>query len=531
MARLLHLSDLHFGAQPAAQQERLLDALVWALEGREADLLVFTGDLFDSTAAQPAEAVRGFDALLQRILRALRSAPWVVLLPGNHDRRTSGIFAPYSTALFAALAEHYRGQPKVTVVGNGAPFLAQRLELPGVPAHVITYDTTYLPTGLVSAGGLVRSEDLLEAARDLLEREDDLPVLLLMHHHLVPTPVTDLGLVHVADRPWPVRWLVRHALPAVVPNADREELTMTALGSGTALSALHTFGRAVLVLHGHKHYPTARLLRALGGGEGDLLLLAAGSCGTAEAWRPSESTEAPRLWPSFNALDFDGQRLAARTVGFPPERGRRKLFERPLVTARRRGRFWRARTPREHEATGTRWLSENRGEFTLSPARGALGCYDVAVRRTVRLRAPGHVTSYVEVVEGPSDSRLEDVRHDQQPGDEGRVPFEVRVPLDGTLTYLHRGGLCATVAAGEARYGLGTAFDWVGVLNRYSSESVSVVLRAPPLERPPFASITDLMTGRERPLPLTRTAEGDFLAQAAGCRARVLLRIYLPLLP
>jgi hypothetical protein len=115
------------------------------------------------------------------------------------------------------------------------------------------------------------------------------------------------------------------------------------------------------------------------------------------------------------------------------------------------------------------------------------------------------------------------------PGDEGPVPFEVQVPLDGTLTYTHRAGLCATVAAGGARYGRGTAFDWVGVLNRYSSERVAVTVRAPRFEREPFASLTDLMTGRERPLPLTRTAEGDFLAQATNCSARVLLRVDLPL--
>jgi hypothetical protein len=37
------------------------------------------------------------------------------------------------------------------------------------------------------------------------------------------------------------------------------------------------------------------------------------------------------------------------------------------------------------------------------------------------------------------------------------------------------------------------------------------------------------MTGRERPLPLVRSDDGAFLAQATGCRARVLLRVYLPL--
>jgi hypothetical protein len=176
------------------------------------------------------------------------------------------------------------------------------------------------------------------------------------------------------------------------------------------------------------------------------------------------------------------------------------------VTALRRGRSWRARTPAEHEATGPRWLEDNAAEFTLQPALGVLGRY-----------------------EGPADSRVEDVRRDEVLGAQGPVPFEVQVPLDGTLTYMHRAGLCATVATGEERYGQGTAFDWVGVLNRSSSERVAVTVRAPPFEREPFASITDLMTGRERPLPLTRRADGAFVAEARGCRARVLLRVYLPL--
>ena len=54
--------------------------------------------------------------------------------------------------------------------------------------------------------------------------------------------------------PRSARWLLGKALPTLVSNADREELTMTALGAGTALSTLHTFGRPVLLLHGHKHF-------------------------------------------------------------------------------------------------------------------------------------------------------------------------------------------------------------------------------------------------------------------------------------
>lgn len=62
----------------------------------------------------------------------------------------------------------------------------------------------------------------------------------LLHHHLVPTLLTDIGPVETDTLPNPLRWIINHVLPRLVSNADREELTMTALGAGTAFSILHT---------------------------------------------------------------------------------------------------------------------------------------------------------------------------------------------------------------------------------------------------------------------------------------------------
>src|SRR6185295_3507046 len=137
-----------------------------------------------------------------------------------------------------------------------APFLAQVVppELYRQPFWIVAFDSTYLPSGWLSAGGMLRQEDILQAAAAIGDRNPDWPVLFLLHHHLVPTPLTDVGVVQVDDTPQLVRWGVQQLLPRLVSNADREEMTMTALGAGTALSTLHGFGRAVLVLHGHKHY-------------------------------------------------------------------------------------------------------------------------------------------------------------------------------------------------------------------------------------------------------------------------------------
>jgi hydrogenase expression/formation protein HypC len=136
------------------------------------------------------------------------------------------------------------------VGGCATPFLAELVpaDFHGLGAHVIAYDSTFLPTGLVSAGGMIRQEDLLQVMAPLPAEEPPLPLLLLMHHHLIPTPLTDLSPIDSRAMPWLGRWFVSGALPWLVSNADREEMTMTALGAGTALSTLHALRRATLVL-------------------------------------------------------------------------------------------------------------------------------------------------------------------------------------------------------------------------------------------------------------------------------------------
>lgn len=118
---------------------------------------------------------------------------------------------------------------------------------------------------------------------------------------------------------------------------------MTALGAGTALSTLHTLGRAVLVLHGHKHYATTRMLDGTVRGHGDVLIASAGSAGTAEEWLTPTRTGgtargAARLWPSFNVIELDERRLTVETVSFGYKgRAAGVPARRPLVRARRDG--------------------------------------------------------------------------------------------------------------------------------------------------------------------------------------------------
>lgn len=159
---------------------------------------------------------------------------------------------------------------------------------------------------------------------------------------------------------------------------------MTALGAGTALSTLHTLERAVLVLHGHKHYATARLLRGMVRGHGDVLVVSAGSAGTAERWSPTANGDAARLWPSFNAIELEGDRLDIDVVSFGYKgSSAAKVARRALVRARRQGATWsidpvRDEPPRRGRAT--RPLASS-SPSTPPPATGTpAGCAERSPR-------------------------------------------------------------------------------------------------------------------------------------------------------
>src|SRR5882672_6737260 len=313
MVLLFHLSDLHIDPQ-SAEQRGIFEVLIETLR-REKHAsnaaqvaLVITGDVFDSSTLAPGEAVAAFLDLHARIVAVLGHATPSIVLPGNHDRRWHGLVGPHRSSLFDAL--HAAVDPRsVYVAGCRSPFLAELVPraFHGLPADVVAYDSTYLPHGWVSAGGMIRQEDLLQMHAQLTDDPSARPLVVLVHHHLIPTPLTDVSFIDSGtSMPRVARWLLGEALPTVIANADREELTMTALGAGTALSTLHSFGRAVLLLHGHKHFPTARLVRGLAAGTGDVLIASAGSGGRRERMHPTQDPETASLWPSFNIVRMEG---------------------------------------------------------------------------------------------------------------------------------------------------------------------------------------------------------------------------------
>lgn len=341
---LVHLSDLHLFGNPE-EQTTILRSLVTALvverrrRGTAPALIALTGDVFDSSTLPHDEATAEFSRLLDAIHEAVGGRVPTVIVPGNHDRRRAGIFLPHDTGLFDALGEALRG--RAWVLGAGRPCLAEVVphSVHGLPLWIVAYDSNHLPEGAIGAGGAMRQEDILRAASIIDGHQPSWPVLFLLHHHLIPTPLTDLGPIELSNSSGPVRWLVERGLPRLLANGDREELFMTALGAGTALSTLQAMGRPVIVLHGHKHYATSRLLSGTRPDQGDVLIVSAGSAGTAQTWSP-EGADAARLWPSFNVLEVEHDRLEVEQIAFGWRHVSESIARRPMVCALRRCARW-----------------------------------------------------------------------------------------------------------------------------------------------------------------------------------------------
>jgi 3',5'-cyclic AMP phosphodiesterase CpdA len=526
MSLIVHLSDLHMGRDPGTQA-LLFDKLVEALTDERAKipderiLIVVTGDVFDSATDPADRLVAGFVSLHERVVRALGGDVPAVVIPGNHDRRRLGLLGPHREALFRSLRAAV-DPARVYVAGDRTPFLAQVVPaaMHGIPAHLIAYDSSYLPQGWVGAGGTIRLEDLLQVHARL--PDDGRMLIVLVHHHLIPTPITDVTHVESVGAPRLTRWLVGTALPAIVSNADREELTMTALGAGTALSTLHSFGRAVLLLHGHKHVPTARLLRGMADGSGDLLLAAAGSAGRRERVDAMRDPDAVRLWPSFNLVRLTDDRAHIESVSFSPKRNTRPAMRRDLARVRRVGPAWDP----EPVSLGVRdpapRVDLDEASFLLSPSRLSAGRWDFTCDRNVRLGEGARLRRYIDFVHALPP--LLPRRRARRRGNR-----RVELTIDDVTHYRVPDGLCRTLAEGQRRYGVGTAFEWVGLLCRYGANRAALRLSRRWMDGlEPFGSLTDLTTGRERPLPV-HTAAHQWQVSTEACAPRSLLRIYWPL--
>ncbi len=497
-------------------------------------LLALTGDVFDSASLEPARAMRAFADLRTSIIDALGRKVPMVVVPGNHDRRFHGLVGPHRTALFERLASHF--DDEVWVHGNAGHFLAGVVPNTrhDIPAWIIAYDSTYLPLGFISAGGALRQEDLLHAAAQIEGKRRDWPLIFLLHHHLVPTPLTDIGPVETDALPQALRWLISSVLPRIVSNADREELTMTALGAGTALSILHTLGRPVIVLHGHKHYPNARHLGATRQGQGDVLIVSGGSAGVAQSWFPTTAREAARLWPSFNVIELSESGVKADVVSFAyrgDALGETRVA--PLVAAERRGVHWRPQPVAEQpDEAPERQLETNSLICTLQPSVREHR-WDVHYVRHYDGGPEQAPESYEDTVDALEDSELVPLNSITRRGVVERTPpCQMRLFRGREAHYRIDGALCRHVTEAHRLFGKHWApYSWLGVMNRYFSRRLVLEVRAQQADhlREAFASETDLGTGASGPLELACVEPGRVVVVYENCPARTLVRIHWPM--
>lgn len=557
MTTLLHLSDLHLAFDPEdpskdpdGQYVGRVGAMVRAIRKLRdddpqfavVDALALTGDILD-TSVETEEHSR---AILRHLVTELRSATGdvpVMMIPGNHDRRRVGLLSSRAPVLDAMRAlTSPLGDGSRRAAGTGGERLpdvysafaddpVRVVRLPGIDFPFVLTDSTYLDGGLVGAGGTVRSADILSVHAEL-SRADKAPVFWLLHHHLVPTPMTDLeragsGRFTEGFARWATHAGLRVAR-SIISNVDREELTMTAMGAGTVLSCLHTMRRPVLVLHGHKHYPTARLLKGIRAGENDVALLSAGSAGVTE----TPDARLLSIWPSFNAMRIEREgathSLHVAIVAFPPaelaEERHVRITSLLRLESRADAPVWDVRepVPHVHPPEWTRneasYLLEEQGEVV-----------DATVTRRVEVvdgSASAKERIWCDHLDGLRGAR---VRVD---GEWADLPTILRFDLHGTrgeATYTIGKAVAANAEAAERRYDEATPYEWIGLPNRYPCTEVRlrVEFTSPHESRlaSAFASLTNLATGMETPVTLER--DGDAVwAVAQECPPRNLLRIY-----
>jgi len=307
-ARLVHLSDLHFGSHaidaPAMQARRLTEAL--DRDDRVPDFVVITGDLSWSGHRTELRDAETFLELLVTWLRARRG--WddlecrrrVIVVPGNHEAAwalSDGIPAPvseaqiehwarYSLGPFANFANRfYRG---VAFWDLDTPCLAATFAEPSIAfvsmstAHYLTQATRDAKFG----------QHLLEHAVGLLARDDVQRARFrigVWHHNLRPFQ-SQAGAITDVDVA--VRGFLR-----AKPSLD-------------------------LALHGHVHQGEVDVYLPRGGGQVVLPYSAVGSFGVVASHRPGDDVRG-RVFNEFAVVELHtsgaGRRMQTEFYELKPD--------------------------------------------------------------------------------------------------------------------------------------------------------------------------------------------------------------------
>lgn len=222
--RLLHLSDLHFGTDRAAQTQQLLLSAIRE-RGEEINQVVITGDLFDQPRSSHAQHFRNFCLEIESMSIGRREP---IVIPGNHDQR---IFGNALLSVGRRLTEmvDLALEPRVVVIDE-------------LKLVFFCFDSSRRGT---LARGRIEAKQLLRVGTEFDTRNkkgkyNSYAKVALVHHH-------------------PYRYGTSKEISILDPRGwrGREEF-IELRGADQFLSWCS--GRDVgLILHGHKHIP--RLIR------------------------------------------------------------------------------------------------------------------------------------------------------------------------------------------------------------------------------------------------------------------------------
>jgi hypothetical protein len=237
----------------------------------------------------------------------------------------------------------------------------------------------------------------------------------------------------------------------------------------------------------------------------------------------SDFAEAPKLWPSVNFVTIDGQRVDVMARAWSYREPDRPSVGRPLVSARWENSQWHLEPPVTKEREFEPVLTLNETRAALVESKAYVGRLDLLMGRRLESHPRARLENYVEVVEGAKGAVVRDIVIADRPVPERKVPWRAVIPRDAEARWRIEGAVHLHVADSP-----GAPYDWVGLLNVSRASLARLQLALGPVKTTPFASITNLATGQERPLPLRR--EGDVVTvEKVNCPARTLLRIYWPL--
>jgi 3',5'-cyclic AMP phosphodiesterase CpdA len=202
---LAHISDLHVGRD--ARVDRDVSALAADLAARRVDHVVLTGDV--THRGRDGE----YDAF-QRAFRGLLDEERITVVPGNHDRSSRNV------------AERMTGGRRVRALQRNGLYL------------VCLDSTAPRDRSPLSARGLIGRNGIEEIVRAFDRVPPGTLACLLLHHHVMPLPGDHFFEHLLSSLEWP--WVSELRDGAEMVERIR--------------------GRCDLILHGHRHTPSERIV-------------------------------------------------------------------------------------------------------------------------------------------------------------------------------------------------------------------------------------------------------------------------------